>query len=301
MYIIIMYILLIIIIILIIFLKGELRFFEHMDNISTPIPIGNYLCREFYLMGCSFRNNKDYTPSYSNIPHFPTNFICDTNIHKQLLTLPDYVFNISDRVGTWCCNDNNINSFWYILKPYINKILNELFTKNNLQNKVDYPVIHYRCSDVPFVKHFHYHLVKYKFYKDALEELKKNGINTQSINLMSCNTHINNNTEKCNQYTQSLKKYLEDLGYNVIMSCGTNIDDFATIFYSPASISNGSSFSFMSGYFGNGIFISEGHVDEHNINKKCTNCNWLKSGYTLLHKDVDNYYDTDTVIKQLLS
>ena len=197
----------------------------------------------------------------------------------------------------WEVHNNRREKFWLIMKPLINQVIDDTLKKSGLYKKVQYPVIHFRCSDIPFIKHKQYKLQKYTFYKDSLEEIKrKSGINYDTVILLTNTAHRSNNKNKkaCEIYLNGIKNYIESIGYKVIIQSNSKEEDFATLFYAPAVISPGSSFSFMSGFFNNGIFISEGHMSI------CNNCGkWLVRGYGIEHKKVNNYYDTTDVIKLL--
>ena len=59
-------------------------------------------------------------------------------------------------------------------------------------------------------------------------------------------------------------------------------------------------FSFMSGFFGKGLFYSGGHIEEKDKKAGCTMCNkWLINKYEIKHSMVDDYHDTDKVIQLL--
>jgi fructose-specific component phosphotransferase system IIB-like protein len=84
------------------------------------------------------------------------------------------------------------------------------------------------------------------------------------------------------------------------VQCGSNIEDFAKLFYAPLVISNGSSFAFMSGFFGKGVFVSTAHQSEMNPDVICENCKeWAIPNYNILHKDVEDYYDTGSTLSLL--
>ncbi len=281
---------------------------ENFDN-NIKINIGNHLCYEFTQCAIKFLNNKDYTPRKSNefwIKDFPI-IKFDQNIKDQLLKegiTIEYINSLYDIFGNWSIENKKKEKFWDIMYNIVNNTLNEMFIKNGLKKNIEYPVIHFRCSDVPFVKHFSYHLQKYSYLKDCLDEAKiKLNKKFDKVILVSCSFHLaeNKNQEKCNIYIESMKEYLESIGYEVIVQCQSNIDDFATIFYAPVIISPGSSFSFMSGYFGGGLFFSEGHYIEGKEDlTKCKDCKeWLKSGYSIPHSEITDYYDTDSVISKL--
>jgi hypothetical protein len=107
------------------------------------------------------------------------------------------------------------------MHPLVQSIMNEAFLKSDLKKKVDCPIIHFRCADTPFVKQNGYHFQYYTFFEEALKEItKKSNVNYSKVILMSCNTH-NSDVEKqnaCVDYTDSLKKYLNEIG----MTVGTN-------------------------------------------------------------------------------
>ena len=104
----------------------------------------------------------------------------------------------------------------------------------------------------------------------------------------------NNNMNACQKYLNNLIKYLTDLGYNCKQQSKSNFEDFSDLFNAPYVISTGGSFSFMSGFFGNGQFISTEHCEE-NYNC-CKNCDkiFLKE-YNIHHKIIKSYYDIDDV------
>jgi len=290
-----------------ILVKYNIDFFTN----NIKLNIGNYLVIYFYLMGKSFLSGNDFYYKHKNlefIKDLPKYVPLNKNIHNELIK---YNFTLHELVeeekkiilvAMWTIINKRREKFWLIMKPQINQILDETLKKNNLYKKIDCPVIHFRCSDVPFIRNGYYFFQKYNFFKDSLEEIKnKLNINYDKVILLSCNFHKSSdkNSEKCNIYAESLKLYLENLGYNVNVKCNSNIDDFATIFYAPAIISTCSSFSFISGFFSNGLFISEGHYASGS-DIKCNNCDdWLKNGYSIEHHDVLDYYDTESVITLL--
>lgn len=284
---------------------------EKFTNIK--LNIGNYLVLYFYQMGKTFLEGSDFYYIEKNIDfiqHLPSYVPLNIKIYQELI---DNKFTIKEleteekeiiMVAMWTIINKRREKFWLIMKPLINEILENALQESNLKKKVEYPVIHFRCSDTPFVKNGYYFFQKYKFFTDALTEIKKEKKEDyKKVILLSCNFHKSNdkNSNTCNIYAESLKKYLEKSGYETIIECKTNIEDFATIFYAPAIISTCSSFSFIAGFFSNGIFISEGHYNCNDDNsKKCIDCgDWLKYGYSIPHKDIIDYYDTETVIKIL--
>ncbi|NDB84819.1 MAG: hypothetical protein EB127_19240 [Alphaproteobacteria bacterium] len=62
-------------------------------------------------------------------------------------------------------------------------------------------------------------------------------------------------------------------------------------------ITTGSSFAFMSGFFGNGVYIS---ADFHK-DSKCSDCHWMTAKYNINHEDVKSYYDIDEMRDKFFS
>jgi hypothetical protein len=313
----ILFIIIILIFIIIIFLiyTSYIKSKEHFNkNNNVSLNIGNVLSAYFYDLGKAIINQEDFKyQQYDEIffKNLPTeikinelndiyNCFIKNNITAQFFK--DYYGD-----GIWECINKNKENYNKCMKPIINKILNEAFIKSNLVKDTKDVVIHFRCADTPFVRHFAYHFQKYKYFKDALDKIKQTTNifnNTNKIIILYNNTHLSNenNMKACDIYVNELKKYIINLGYNVNIESYSNIDDFAIMFYAPAVISTHSSFSFMSGFFGMGKFISAGHFYENETIEKCDECdNWLYKGYDLMHKDVVDYYDTNTVINQLKS
>lgn len=264
--------------------------------------IGNYLSVYCIHIASAFLQKRDFKFTYIDKPflkHLPLYIKFNQDIYDKLKE-EDFTyikFNLFFKQAYWHVLNNRREKFWLIMKPLMNQIIDDTLKKSGLYKKVQYPVIHFRCSDIPFIRHSQYKLQKYTFYKDSLDEIKKqSGINYNTVILLTSTVHRSNikNKEACEIYLQSLKNYIESIGYNVIIQSKSKEEDFATLFYAPVVISPGSSFSFMSGFFNNGIFISEGHES------MCTNCGkWLVSGYSIDHNKVNNYYDTSNVITLL--
>ena len=189
------------------------------------------------------------------------------------------------------------------MKPFIQKILDEALTKSDNIKTVDSPIIHFRCADTPFVRNPDYALQKHCFFKRALEDIQqKLQQKYKDVIILSYINHRadENQANACTKYVGFLKKYLEDLQYRVDIQSETSLEDFATIFYAPASISTSSSFSFMAGFFGKGLFISTTNGFFEGKQERCLDCgSWVYKGYNLNHKDVNDYLNTDDVLNLL--
>ncbi len=290
-----------------IMIKKIYKYNEGLENMSTNI--GNYLSSYFRSLMISIVNKVDFVYDDSNedfINYLPKKIEYNYDeIREQLLQNNidnDYFENIeTDPNGCWNMKDAKTEKMWHIMKPLIQNIMDDAFLKSNQVKIVDYPVIHFRCADVPFVKHRDYHFQKYKFYKDALDYISyKTNKKYDSVIILYSNTHLSSNTdkEKCDIYANALMEYLKTIGYKSIIQSKSSLDDFATRYYAKAVISPGSSYSFMSGFFGKGVFVSGGHQSEGEAEISGVG-EWLFKGYNVMHNEINNYYETDDVIKIL--
>jgi len=279
---------------------------EGATNINSNI--GNVLSQYFHHLIISILKKEDFKynlPDEDFLKHFPTHLSYTfDDIRAKLLEngIDNSYFETiqTSDVSTWCLKDNKSEKMWLIMKPLVQKIYDAAFDKTDVNKQVDYPVIHFRCADTPFIRHFQYHFQKYEFYKKALDEITTKIKKYDKVIISYCNAHLSNNKnqQKCDVYFNSLVDYLKSIGYDSILKCQTNIDDFAMMYYAPAVISPGSSYSFMSGFFGRGLFISAGHQDEGKSEFEGIG-EWLYKGYNIMHSEVPDYYDIDKVIKIL--
>lgn len=258
---------------------------------ETENNIGNIICKYFYLMGRSWYNRETFVWK-----EFKENF--NNDFYKNLpdkvdppanIDLPDFdynkIFPNHDIESTWCCNEPIVLEFWTKMKPYIHKILDDTLKKSDLYTYQKNPIIHFRCSDVPFNKHFHYHFQKYSFFKNALK-------NENEVDILSCNDHLSNENNKkaCGEYIKLLSKELNDIKVN--LKCRHYFEDFAAMFYAPKVISTGSSMSFFAGFFGKGDFITGGHFVEGFETEENKKIN-------ILHSEVSDYHNINEVHEKL--
>lgn len=333
----------IIIIVIIIFIYNKIH------NDINKVTLGNYLSKYFCNLGLATLNKKNFyadniiinvkginirtkTDFINLLPSYiPFDQNLKDEFDKYNITTNDISFIKNFLAETWNINNKKKEIFWLILKKKINPILNNCLEKYNLKQDHNNLILHFRCSDVPFAKLNKYHLNKYKVFNEILLKIKNKNVKFNKIIILSCNNHMssNKNTKICNLYTEDLKKYLINLGYNIEIQCNSLLQDFALMFYAPITISCGGSFSFMAGFFGNSLFYACGHAEEGEMSlyyrylmiksyiseyfkfnskmpilpiTKCTDCgDWLNDNYILKHSDVKDYYDIDTVLKQLRS
>lgn len=284
---------------------------------------GNELSTYFHDFGAALLNKEDFIlyKQYDDIPFFRNlpkvlKYDDHTDLYEKMINGRNgkdkldntFINKYTCSTCLWENHNTKIEFFWLCMKPYVYKIINDALIKDNLKNKIDYAtVIHFRCADAPINRHKSYHFQKYIFFKEAIDNIKNttNVYNTNNkILIMYNNVHRSNDNNKnaCNVYAEELKKYIENLGYSVDIHSESNIKDFATLFYAPSVISTGSSFSYMSGFFGGNKFISAGHYTEINLDTKCTDCDdseWLIKDYDINHKEIKDYYNTEEVINLL--
>jgi len=300
----IMIILLLFFILIIYYIILYINYYQNDNFINLKTQIGNYTCWYFTKMGISFYYNEDFyndnkdeiTVNDNKLPDFiPVNNI----IHEELQIIPqEKIVKFKDRIRehqwcTWYIDDNDLNLFWLILKPTINTILNKFFINAKLNFDIKHPIIHFRCSDVPFVRSDHYKISKLEFYYKNIIKLAPD---TKEIYICYDNNHNSNDENKiiCNFIYTLIEKYFYERNIKIINISKSSIEDFANIFYAPIVISSGGSFSFMSGFFGNGKFISASHDY-----KNCNECYWIDSSYEINHVEINSYYNLEEIEKKL--
>ena len=286
---------------------GRTGIFEQM----TPSPekttsLGNLVAMYFINMAKAFQEGKDYVYEHKNendvMKNMPKKMSVSEypNVQQELSKIAP----IKSDIELWVCTTDDIANMWRIIKPIAHEILDGVFKKMGKTPESNIPIIHFRCSDIPFIRSKHYKLSKHSFYSDCINELvSSGGVNCEKIQIMYSNVHKsdNKNATSCDSYVEHIKPHIQKNNANVVkeivVTSSTEVQDFVNLFYAPAVISIGSSFSFISGYLGKGVFLSSGHIDgEEN---KCTVCKWLKRGYSVPHESIPDYYNTDETVKIL--
>lgn len=182
------------------------------------------------------------------------------------------------------------------------RIIKNALSEIGFERNIEHPVIHYRLSDVPFCRSKGHHLYKYSFYLWALEKLSFSDEGNKTVIIVSSNSHKSNSDKKvaAEKYLKAFIQFLNENGYNTIIQSGTIIEDFATMVFSPALISSSSAFSFHAGLANDRIFLSAlmGHEYKGRF-FTVDNCEWMCPDLPVLHKDVEDYFDTEAVIKLL--
>jgi hypothetical protein len=281
--------------------------FESFENIHENI--GNYLSNYYYKLFISILQQQDFvfeSPSNAiflnklpqNIPFIQNIQIYDA-LTKNNITYDGY--KSYESVSFWEFRNKSSDVIHTTMKPVMHTIIKNALTDSGLHDGMNTnTVIHFRCADTPFEKNFHYHFQRYQYFKDALEKIENEN---KTIVLLYNNTHLSDEKQKntCNIYVKKLTEYLESHGYIIDVQSKTNVEDFATMFFAPAVISTSSSFSFMSGFFGNGQYIQPTFFNGDYV-EQCTDCSdFILKGYNISHKNVDDYHDIDTVYKLLIT
>jgi hypothetical protein len=190
----------------------------------------------------------------------------------------------------------NYLKFWQTIRPEIQ----EIYQKNIKKSAMLYPVVHFRCSDTPFMKHLHYHLTKTSTVVWMIEKIKERGFS--KIILLNCSGH-RNSANNCTTYVDFYIDLFKSHDLEVELQCNSIFEDFTLMFYSPLLVSlNTSSFSFMAG-------IAKDPQDYISCNMGLeidgqyflqTQADWiLDSSVPLLHKDVKDYNNSSDVIEKL--
>jgi hypothetical protein len=189
-----------------------------------------------------------------------------------------------------------------ILKPLIHSLIDDALKRSGVDSGilVDHPVIHFRCSDVPFLRSTEYKLQRYTYFSDCLDQIrKKTGRTFSQITILWYGGHhaSSDDSQACSSYATKLQEYLTGLGYQVGIQSHSNVEDFAVLFYAPAVISTGGSYSMFAGYFGSGLFFQP-QMFPVPVGETA---DWLVGGYNIEHDDVADYHNVESVVPLLRS
>ena len=187
-------------------------------------------------------------------------------------------------------NSKDYISYWKSDK--VQKICQNYIKKNiNTKFKTNHPIIHFRCSDVPFNKHPDYRLPKKQVLTLINKILKKKGY--KKAIFLSCTDHGKNKcAEKaCREYSDY---YISLLDIDIEKQCNSQEKDFSLMYNSPFVISLvNSSFSMMAK-----LHDLDNYKTIYTVNKKINDeIPWAITGSdTISHKDIKNYCNTGKVI-----
>ena len=182
-------------------------------------------------------------------PDFPPYIHITNEEIDKIKKMPEKIFNIED-VALWSRTrwSQDIKQyympFWSVNSQILNRFYSTVFTKTN----VELPVIHFRCSDIPFNRHIAYHIPKKNMIVWVANILKEKKMN-QAI-FLTCNKHLSSSNQKqlCSKIKDIYIELFKNEGIALIPTCNDVRTDLETMFYSPLLISlNNSSFAFAIG------------------------------------------------------
>ncbi len=163
---------------------------------------------------------------------------------------------------------------------------------------VNYPVIHFRCSDIPFNRHEEYHIPKRSTIIWISDELKKRGYKTAYF--LNCIKHLTKNdihASVCEKLSNLYIEIFKENGIILLPECNSVMKDFYMMVYSPILVSlNPSSFSFMAGISKdpNNYISCDMGIEVNGVYKKQTETDWVTDkNEPVLHRDVKDYKNYD--------
>ncbi len=272
----------------------KVEFMKEGEIKDSKKNIGNILSVYFYNMGNAWSSGNDF----SDIDEYVNDFykLLPKNVKKpDNLNIPK--FNIEPH-WSWVTDTEEGKLFWEAMKPHVNSIIDKCLKDYGVQPEQKNPIIHFRCSDIPFINHGSalYYFQKYDFFKKSLEGYSE-------VDIVTCNKHESTGIENqklCEEYTKLLSDEMTSIGIKVnIFECRDIIEDFARMFYAPLVISPGSSMSFMAGYFGNGNFVTSGHLRDETSPNECKICKYNKS-CNLFGSEINGDYTNISLVHEHL-
>lgn len=264
-------------------------------------PLGSVLSTYFYN---KHTNTDNLYPTYkqhlANITDYKLKKFYKKLEWEHKSTQVDF---ISDIDATWQLYNtqgqvkNNYLLYWQTIRPEIKNF----YATNIAPVKISTPVVHFRCSDAPFVLHPLYHLTKASTVQWMIEKIKDRGYT--EVTMLSCNKHRKVKNNPCAKYLKFYTALFVEAGVKVKTQCHDVYTDFAMMVYSPLLISlNESSYSFMAGISKDpndyiscnlgreyaGRYLLQDQADWHMSTEK-----------PVLHTEVQNYKEADAVLAKL--
>jgi hypothetical protein len=168
----------------------------------------------------------------------------------------------------WKNNPTKYSDFWKNKSLEIKKILHDekIEPDYSFSNKA---VIHFRCSDVPFIKHPQYHLLPKEYYYFISEKIKES--NVEEVLFVNCSTWSSDKLEikdvetLCNNYIDTIADWLGeklDIKINKNKICTNIKETYSIMMGSKILVSTGGSFSFIPGMIKNKNFISPSNIGD---------------------------------------
>jgi len=248
------------------------------------------------------KNNKEIQNFYN---HLPKKIDLTSQEREILSNIPKRIWNLKI---TYCpvfyesTDKEHYLNYHRVLRTVSNRVIQTTLRECGYELKVQYPLIHYRLGDVPFCRNRAHHMNKYSYYLWALEKIASQGIDTNTVVVISSNQHRSNNKmqEACGMYLDDFVSFLNEQGYSTIIQSESILHDFASFVFAPAVISGSSCYSFMAGMASDGIFLSSKLGAESNRSYiSFGGCEWMYENDPIFHYEIKDYYKIDEVIKKL--
>lgn len=158
--------------------------------------------------------------------------------------------------------------FWKKESKTVEKMLLDKIKPNNeYSNKA---LIHFRCSDVPFLKSSEYHLYPKEYYYFATEQINK--VKPDEILFVNCSDWCKNSSSVrdpenlCNNYIETIADWVSektDIPINRNKICVDIPETYSIMLGSKILVSSGGSFSFSPGLTKGKNFISHNLIGDH--------------------------------------
>lgn len=290
-----------------VFLASIKRFVPNSSSPLKPIhlnptPLGNSLSIYFYYisqmqdedllqrhkLNLEFKNERDLQTFYRKL---------NWGLRVKNVAYKSEPLAAWNQIGFDGVVKPNYMQYWQTLRP----LIQEIFASSLPPIVSNVPVVHFRCSDAPFIKHTQYHLPKVSSVLWITEQIKQRGYD--EVLMLCCTSHGGLYGDNCSKYVDFYKQLFVKENIDVHVRCNSVMEDFALMVNSPLLVSlNASSFSFMAGISKdpkNWISANMGTEVEGTYHLQ-TNVDWiLDPNPPLLHTQVDTYSDTQRVFAQL--
>ncbi len=279
-------------------------YFPIAEKKKDFVPLGNVLARYFHFINTSDASNDEVLERFvidtrnvtdRKLQAFYKNF--DWSVQPTPIRYKSSGDSSWNQLNPDGSHKTNYLNYWQNIRPMVKK----LYETNVAAKPVEYPVVHFRCSDTPFNKHNQYHMTTSSSVEWMADQIKSRGYD--EIILLSCNSHLSLDYDSCASYIRYYSDIFATSGIRVNQQCSSIYDDFFTMVYSPLLISlNSSSFSFMAGVAKDPddyISCNMG-IEVDGVYYVQTGADWiLDPNQPLLHSDVRDYHDTLDVISRL--
>ena len=200
----------------------------------------------------------------------------NTNIGNKVIGLLNHKFFSFSKTESswnpmskeWENNSEKYSLYWKQKAPIIKNILSSQKIKpdNSFKNKA---VIHFRCSDVPFVKHSQYHLLPKEYFYFIAKELEEKNIDEiLFLNCSDWNSHqtpVKDPHKICNSYIKIISDWIQEktpIKINKNKICTSVKETYSIMLGSKVLVSTGGSFSFIPGITKGKNYITASNIGE---------------------------------------